>query len=220
MRDGLLALPRMTAAAGASPGVSAAVVLRDEDPDLDGPGIEEPSGSAPDSIQLYLKEIGEVPLLTAAQEVEIGRRIEAGQTGIRRGLAAAPSAIRHLLRTAEAVRTGERPVDELILLPDGGVAAPRRRRAIRAELGRIARLDGELRRAQARLRHPDAPVQDRAAIRRRLRQLRTSLQDAVAEEIGARFSLTRERIRQIEATSLRRLAQGRAGQLLRELVEA
>jgi RNA polymerase primary sigma factor len=61
------------------------------------------------------------------------------------------------------------------------VAAPRRRRAIRAELGRIARLDAEARRVRARLRHPDAPAQDRTAVRRRLRQLRTSLQDAVAE---------------------------------------
>src|SRR3989304_5537683 len=34
---------------------------------------------AEDPVRLYLKEIGRVPLLTAAQEVQIGRRIEGGQ---------------------------------------------------------------------------------------------------------------------------------------------
>ena len=35
-----------------------------------------------DPVRLYLKEIGKVPLLTARQEVEIGRRIEAGQLAV------------------------------------------------------------------------------------------------------------------------------------------
>ena len=34
-----------------------------------------------DPVRLYLKEIGKVPLLTAAQEVQIGRRIEVGPAG-------------------------------------------------------------------------------------------------------------------------------------------
>ena len=40
-----------------------------------------------DPVRLYLKEIGKVPLLTARQEVEIGRRIEVGQIALRRALA-------------------------------------------------------------------------------------------------------------------------------------
>src|SRR5881628_2610912 len=38
-----------------------------------------------DPVRLYLKEIGKVPLLTAQQEVQIGRRIEVGQIALRRG---------------------------------------------------------------------------------------------------------------------------------------
>src|SRR5439155_24513197 len=37
-----------------------------------------------DPVRLYLKEIGKVPLLTAAQEVEIGRRTEVGEIALRR----------------------------------------------------------------------------------------------------------------------------------------
>src|SRR5438034_4442912 len=50
-----------------------------------------------DPVRLYLKEIGKVPLLTARQEVEIGRRIEVGQIALRRLLAAIPMALRALL---------------------------------------------------------------------------------------------------------------------------
>src|SRR2546426_2461873 len=45
------------------------------------------AGASPrgeDPVRLYLKEIGKVPLLTAAQEVQIGRRIEVGQIALRR----------------------------------------------------------------------------------------------------------------------------------------
>src|SRR5437667_225736 len=51
------------------------------------------AGAAPrgeDPVRLYLKEIGKVPLLTAAQEVQIGRRIEVGQIALRRTLAGMP----------------------------------------------------------------------------------------------------------------------------------
>src|SRR5215813_7389170 len=50
-----------------------------------------------DPVRLYLKEIGKVPLLTAQQEVQIGRRIEVGQIALRRGLAGIPMAVGALL---------------------------------------------------------------------------------------------------------------------------
>src|SRR5262245_14938582 len=46
-----------------------------------------------DPVRLYLKEIGKVPLLTAQQEVQIGRRIEVGQMALRRDLAGIPAAV-------------------------------------------------------------------------------------------------------------------------------
>jgi RNA polymerase primary sigma factor len=49
-----------------------------------------------DPVRLYLKEIGKVPLLTAQQEVSIGRRIEVGQIALRRGLAGIPMAFQAL----------------------------------------------------------------------------------------------------------------------------
>jgi RNA polymerase primary sigma factor len=46
----------------------------EDTPDLD----EEPAEVSTDTLQLFLKDIGKVPLLTAAQEVELAKRIERG----------------------------------------------------------------------------------------------------------------------------------------------
>ena len=51
------------------------VVERDE-PE---PEIEEAREVSTDTLQLFLKDIGKVPLLTAAQEVELAKRIERGE---------------------------------------------------------------------------------------------------------------------------------------------
>ncbi len=48
--------------------------------------LAAPVETTTDALQLFLRETGRHPLLTAAQEVQIGRRIEAGQLDARRAL--------------------------------------------------------------------------------------------------------------------------------------
>ncbi|MDH6110429.1 RNA polymerase primary sigma factor [Kitasatospora sp. MAP12-15] len=48
------------------------------DPDDDGPLLSEPPGPAADLFRQYLREIGRIRLLTAAEEVELARQVEAG----------------------------------------------------------------------------------------------------------------------------------------------
>ena len=79
-----------------------------------------------DPVRLYLKEIGKVPLLTAAQEVQIGRRIEAGQIALRRTLVAIPMAVDsgHVLEVALPFTSREevqltRSGDEILLQVGG-----------------------------------------------------------------------------------------------------
>src|ERR671914_1365530 len=62
-----------------------------------------------DPVRLYLKEIGKVPLLTARQEVEIGRRIEVGQIALRRALAGIPMAVTALLEIGDRLRRQDIP---------------------------------------------------------------------------------------------------------------
>jgi RNA polymerase primary sigma factor len=51
---------------------------RDEPPDDAPPPREEPAGPSADLFRQYLREIGRIPLLSAEDEVELARRVEAG----------------------------------------------------------------------------------------------------------------------------------------------
>jgi RNA polymerase primary sigma factor len=82
--------------------------------------VKPPAGGSSDSVRLYLREIGRVPLLNAAEEVSIAKRIEAGAFAASRlaDLAAAaeleslPFEERRKLQRAS--KDGDRATDELI----------------------------------------------------------------------------------------------------------
>jgi RNA polymerase sigma factor (sigma-70 family) len=111
----------------------------------------EEAAGAEDSFAVYLRELGKVPLLTAKQEVEIGRRIEAGQLEMLTALAGIPRAIRSLIEVGNRIRKGEMPPEDAIVLPDGATLAPRQLEPIMRAFARLRRLEGENARLRASL---------------------------------------------------------------------
>src|SRR5207244_1241432 len=121
-----------------------------ETPGARGEQAEEPprpepleAGASPrgeNPVRLYLKEIGKVPLLTAAQEVQIGRRIEVGQIALRHTLAGIPMSVEALLAAGDNLRHGETPADDLIVLPEGGELEATAIRPVLLAFERIRRL--------------------------------------------------------------------------------
>jgi RNA polymerase primary sigma factor len=97
-----------------------------------------------DPVRLYLKEIGKVSLLTAAQEVQIGRRIEVGQVALRRTLAAIPMAVEALLEVGDKLRRDEMSADDAIVLPEGGELDPKAVRPVLLAFERIRRLQRKI----------------------------------------------------------------------------
>src|SRR5438128_3705137 len=113
------------------------------------------AGASPrgeDPVRLYLKEIGKVPLLTAAQEVQIGRRIEVGQIALRRTLAGIPMAVEALLEVGDKLRRGEIPADDVIVLAEGGELDANELRPVLLAFGRLRRLQRKIAQLQDKRR--------------------------------------------------------------------
>ncbi len=88
----------------------------DEIPDLDQPDQDE-IGSLPDPIDMYLKEISNIPLLTPEQESELAREMAAGNTKARRKMI--ESNLRLVVNTAK--RYTGRGLSLLDLIEEGNV---------------------------------------------------------------------------------------------------
>ncbi len=164
-----------------------------------------PAPRVEDPVRLYLKEIGKVSLLTAAQEVEIGRRIEVGQIALRRTLAGIPMAVDALLQVGDRLRRGETPADDVIVLPEGGDLDAKEIRPVVLAFGRLRRLERKIARlGQARGTRRARPK--RAARAKAIAAEREKIQKIVAEmplkpalvdEIVARVRRHSERVERL-----------------------
>src|SRR5262249_11703717 len=81
--------------------------------------IEIATGSSEktnDPVRMYLREMGAVPLLTRAGEVEIARRIERGQNTVLKALSRSPIVLQELLELGETLRRGERSIRDIVVV--------------------------------------------------------------------------------------------------------
>jgi RNA polymerase primary sigma factor len=134
-----------------------------------------------DPVRLYLKEIGKVPLLTAQQEVSIGRRIEVGQIALRRGLAGIPMAVRALLDVGDRLRRGDTAPDDVIVLPEGGELEPKAVRPVLLAFGRIRRLERKIARLEESLEDRRRSAASRANVQKAIGVQREGIQKIIAE---------------------------------------
>jgi RNA polymerase primary sigma factor len=134
-----------------------------------------------DPVRLYLKEIGKVPLLTAQQEVQIGRRIEVGQIALRRALAGIPLAVRALLDVGDRLRKGDIAADDVIVLPEGGELEAKEIRPVLLAFGRVRRLERKIARLEESLRDRRRSATGRAAVQRQIAGARAGIQKIVAD---------------------------------------
>jgi RNA polymerase primary sigma factor len=96
-----------------------AVLLDEEAAAVEQPAEDAPLPMETDPVRLYFGEMGKVPLLTAAQEVEIGRRIEAGQAKLQEALGAIPMAVRALTEIGDRLHRDASIANDIVVSPDG-----------------------------------------------------------------------------------------------------
>jgi RNA polymerase primary sigma factor len=71
-----------------------------------------------DPVRMYLREMGTVPLLTREGEIELAKRIERGQSAVRKALSRSPLVIREILALQPAVARDPLLVRDLLVMPD------------------------------------------------------------------------------------------------------
>ena len=71
-----------------------------------------------DPVRMYLREMGTVPLLTREGEIELAKRIERGQTAVRKALSRSPLVIREILSLTELLTRDPAAVREILVMPD------------------------------------------------------------------------------------------------------
>ena len=74
-----------------------------------------------DPVRMYLREMGKVPLLDRAGEVELAKRIEEGHLMVARAVFSLDAPILELQRLAEKVEESELRLDEVVQVETGGL---------------------------------------------------------------------------------------------------
>jgi RNA polymerase primary sigma factor len=167
----------------------------------------EPEATA-DSVRVYLREMGRVPLLTKEGEVTLARRIERGVTTMRKAITRTTLAVNELLRIGEHLRERPETVRDVVVFEENEITSDLLDRKRRKTLNQIAavaaahhryerqrqrlssrRGGGARARVRARWRLGRRRVEVSAALRR------IDLTEAVQQRLAARLKQAAGRVR-------------------------
>ncbi|HVP28835.1 MAG TPA: RNA polymerase sigma factor RpoD [Myxococcota bacterium] len=115
---------------------------------------DDEAGHTNDPVRVYLREMGQVSLLTREGEVEIAKRIEAGEEDQVLAVIGSSYGLHEVLRLGDALRKDKLPIDELVdgLGDEGSTLTPEEaRKDLLAAMTRARRLQGEIARRQTTL---------------------------------------------------------------------
>ena len=136
-------------------------------------GLDLPLGAletTKDPARIYLREMGRVPLLTRAEEVNIAKRIERGQLRVLKALSRSPIVIRELLAMGEDLKRGVRSIKEIVVFHDEEITEQMLQDRVKDMTRRIDGLEKHHKRAsQLAGRLPTIPAKKKARQHRRCR---------------------------------------------------
>ena len=83
-------------------------------PRIDEKGEDEDLGKTSDSLRIYLREMGTVPLLSQPGEVEIAKHIERGQINVLKAVSRCPLVVAEILDYGKDLSEGKIPLSKLV----------------------------------------------------------------------------------------------------------
>jgi RNA polymerase primary sigma factor len=155
-----------------APDTSSAVRRRSPSSATKGGRSEE--GPSTDPVRVYLREMGQVSLLTREGEVEIAKRIEAGIHEQQCAILGTPYGIRRVYELAEDLKKNKIELKAVLdgLDVEAPIAPPEvRRRDFFAKVAKVRRLDAEVMKKSASIANRRTSEETRLRLRRELDEL-------------------------------------------------
>ena len=166
-------------------------------------------GKTDDPMRMYLREMGQIPLLSREGEIAIAKRIEEGQLEVCQATVSTQVAINAVLELAEQLKKGEIGVAELVVVTNEAVSDDEEREKPTYEedkrriLKLVTRLKAQLRNLEKRKAEKGKPVmvqraRDRVAACIREMNLRPERVDSIAERVKSYVETMRKHQEEIE----------------------
>jgi RNA polymerase primary sigma factor len=123
-----------------------------------------------DPVRMYLREMGTVPLLTRAGEVEIAKRIERGQLIALKSLSRSPVIVREIVSLGKQLRNDPSIIKDVLRFKDEELIDDRIAQKLRLTLDVIDQIDNTYKKVNAlRLKLDHLPAKTKKASLRRAR---------------------------------------------------
>jgi RNA polymerase primary sigma factor len=176
-------------------------------------------GPTNDPVRVYLREMGQVSLLTREGEVAIAKRIEAGQHDRQLAAIGNPFGVRDLLGLADALKRNEielKTVLDGLDDPEASRSPEERRREFLQKIARIRRMDAEVSKKQASIANRRTNDDTRQRLREEVELIHRQMLELLRETGFAKAQI-QELIGRFErrCRELQKL-QGRARRAVRE----
>jgi RNA polymerase primary sigma factor len=94
-----------------------------------------------DTVRMYLREMGTVPLLTREGEVEIAKRIERGKNAVLRAISRTTLIAQEVARFGERLQEGQLPVRDVVVFNEEEITEDKLENKLRETLGLIAKVN-------------------------------------------------------------------------------
>ena len=166
-------------------------------------------GKTDDPMRMYLREMGQIPLLSRDGEITIAKRIEEGQLEVCQATVSTQVAIDAVLDLADQLKKGELGVTELVVVTNEAASDDEEREKPTYEedkrriLKLVTKLKTQLRTLEKRKAEKDKPAnlqraRDRVAACIREMNLRPERVDSIAERVKSYVETMRKHQEEIE----------------------